>query len=346
MSEFDFFYGSSLLLSIFLMVLLVVLYRKRDRIILKKGYRILIWNLLLSFFFLSIIFSVGETYYRFFVDTTDSFSINKTSQRWFKRHSKLNSSRNRDNVEYLNKIALDKKRRITIIGDSFSAGHGIKNVDDRFGNILREMYSDMEVHVYSNNGASSYSELHNLKKLSKNGYDLDIVLLVYCMNDIDYFVKETSAIYDRIHAFNNGLGVLSRNSYFINTLAFRFFALNDPDFMKYSDFVLNGYSGKIWQRQKEVLIDFKNFVQSKGAHLLVVTFPFLQQSSEKYSFRDVHEQLNKFWAKEGVPHLDLLDTYEPHMGSKLTVNKFDAHPNEFANELAAGAIDRFFRKLN
>ena len=40
-----------------------------------------------------------------------------------------------------------------------------------------------------------------------------------------------------------------------------------------------------------------------------------------------------------MPHLDLLPVFRGFSPAQLTVNPFDAHPNEFANELAAKAID-------
>jgi hypothetical protein len=41
-----------------------------------------------------------------------------------------------------------------------------------------------------------------------------------------------------------------------------------------------------------------------------------------------------------VPVLDLRPVLESHAGEGLTVNRFDAHPNERAHALAAAAIER------
>jgi hypothetical protein len=43
----------------------------------------------------------------------------------------------------------------------------------------------------------------------------------------------------------------------------------------------------------------------------------------------------------GVPHLDLLTIYRDLPPAQLTVNRHDPHPNEYANALAAKAIDKF-----
>jgi hypothetical protein len=41
-----------------------------------------------------------------------------------------------------------------------------------------------------------------------------------------------------------------------------------------------------------------------------------------------------------VPCLDLKTALLPHVGEGLTVNRFDAHPNERAQALAAEALER------
>ena len=104
---------------------------------------------------------------------------------------------------------------------------------------------------------------------------------------------------------------------------------------------MKAYEGGKWEKQKEALRKFKSFANKMNAHFKVVTFPFLQKKSKEYAFRRIHSKIDKFWVEERVEHLDLLDVYESHLGDKLVVNKYDAHPNEFANEIAAEAIDRF-----
>lgn len=344
MSNFDFFYLMSVLIPLALIGMVVLLYLYRNRLKWKKTIYLIIWNALLSLCLLSVIYGIGETYYRFFVDTTDSFGVNKISQRWNKRYYQLNSTNNRDDIDYKDKIKKGK-RRLTILGDSFTAGHGIKNINDRFGNILRNKYPGFEVHLIAVNGANSISQLKFLHKAKENGYELDFVMLAYCLNDIDYLIEGTEKIYERIRAFNINLSYIEKNSYFINTLSFRIFALNDPDFIKYSNYVSKGYSGEVWEEQKEILTSIRNIVNQMNGSFFVMTFPFLQEERDDYSFRKIHENLNAFWGKEQVPHLDLLPIYEPFFGGELTVNDYDAHPNERAHEMAATAIDNFLQSM-
>jgi hypothetical protein len=81
------------------------------------------------------------------------------------------------------------------------------------------------------------------------------------------------------------------------------------------------YRGALWEEQKKRLKAFRDEYQS------------------------VHDQLDQFWREQHVPHLDLLPVYKDLPPSRLTVNCYDAHPNELANKLAADALDKFLSDL-
>jgi len=49
-------------------------------------------NSLVLLLMLSTLFLIGESYYRFVYDATDSFSQTRTSQRWFERHFEYTQS--------------------------------------------------------------------------------------------------------------------------------------------------------------------------------------------------------------------------------------------------------------
>ena len=164
------------------------------------------------------------------------------------------------------------------------------------------------------------------------------------MNDIRPFVKGRSQITQSVRSFSTNLNYLEKNSYFINTISFRIFASNNPYFREYSNFVIDGYTNTIsWNEQKKVMKNFVDFTKINANQLLVVTFPFLQQKREDYTFEIAHQKLEAFWKSEQIPHLDLLETYSSSLGKDLTVNNYDAHPNEYANKLAAEAIHGFIK---
>ena len=72
----------------------------------------------------------GELYFRFVYDTTDSLAYTRVCERWEQRHWHVNRAGCRDDVRYSPALT-PGKRRISFLGDSFTAGHGIKDVEDR-----------------------------------------------------------------------------------------------------------------------------------------------------------------------------------------------------------------------
>ena len=318
------------------------------RTIRRKGLRnrrlnILIGNVLVFSFLGSLAFVGLEGWFRFFRDTTDSFNFSKTSRRWFQRHYFVNNMGMRDNILYGGRIA-PGKRRITFVGDSFTVGQGIANVEDRFPNIMRRSMADTEVHVLAVAGFDTGPELDMLSDLVTNGYQVDIVILAYCLNDISDLVPQWQEALNRINEGRDTPGWLSRNSYFVNTMECRWKALSNPDIKDYYGGLKGAYNGPAWEKQKERLKAMQSLVASAHGKFGVMTFPFVNALGPNYQWDSVHKQLNAFWKDLGVPHEDLLSVYQGIAPSDLMVNKFDAHPNELAHRLAADAMVRFFQE--
>jgi hypothetical protein len=301
-------------------------------------------NALVLLLLLSVSFVAGEAYFRFFYDTTDSLDCTRVCQRWANRYWWVNSWQCRDDIKYALQIQ-PGKHRVTFLCDSFTTGHGIKNLQDRFANRIRRAHPDWEIHLLARNGFDTGNEIVGLKEVLSRHYQLQDVVLVYCLNDVADMQPEYSKLMAQIGADIARAGWLRRNSYFADFVYCRYRAWRDPNLRGYYGFVREAYRGPLWERQKERLKYLRDLVQSRGGRLSVVTFPFLQDLGPAYPWQFVHDELGQLWHSLGVPHLDLLPTCEHLPPSRLTVNRFDAHPNEFANQLAAQQIDPFLFSL-
>ena len=302
--------------------------------------RLVLGNILVLLCLATPLLLAGETYFRFFYDTTDSLAYTRTSERWVRRHWHVNAAGCRDDVEYSPAIA-PGKRRVTFVGDSFTAGHGIKNVEDRFPNRLRQKHPDWEIHVVANVGLDTGGELALMQKAFARGYQVDEVVLVYCLNDVGDLLPPQADATGRVLAELDNSGWLLRNSYMLNLWYHHCRAQRDPYLGNYGSFVRDAYIGEIWEKQSERLKAFRDLVQAHGGHLIVVTFPFLHALGPNYEYQFIHDKLNRHWEELGIPHLDLLPVFRNLPPNCLTVNRYDAHPNEYANQLAAEAIDKW-----
>ena len=326
----------------FLMAVILLLFFRRYRqhkATTHRVPRLIAGNSFVLLFLCSIIVVAGEVKFRFFHDTTDSFGLTKTTQEWFVRHFQPNNVGFRDSVDYSVGIP-PGKRRITCLGDSFTAGHGVRDVEDRFGNCIRQLRHGWDVQVTAQCGWDTGHELAFLEDSGGFGYQLDVVVLVYCLNDVADIVPEWAATLERIYSSSEP-GFLVAHSYFFNAMYYRWKASRDPDIVDYCRFVKQHYEGPVWSEQQERLKCLHNEVKSRGGRLIVVTFPFMHALGKEYSYREAHKRLSEFWDSLGVPELDLLTVYQSHDSQTLVVNSRDAHPNEQAHALAAKAMVTF-----
>ena len=307
--------------------------------------RLVAGNALVLLCLVTAILLAGETYFRFFYDTTDSLAFTRISERWVQRHWRVNTAGCRDNVEY-SRALTPGKRRISFVGDSFTAGHGIKDVADRFPNRLRRAHPEWEIHVLATVGLDTGSELAVMKKALARDYQIDQVVLVYCLNDIGDLLPPQANSSERVRQELDHGNWFVRNSYMVNLWYHHYWAAREPNLRDYFPFVREAYRGTTWQQQQERLKAFRDLIQAQGGHLAVVTFPFLHALGPSYEYRAVHKQLDQLWLELGVPHLDLLPVFGGLPSSQVTVNRYDAHPNERANRLAAEAIDQWLQRLN
>ncbi|HMP82445.1 MAG TPA: SGNH/GDSL hydrolase family protein, partial [Verrucomicrobiota bacterium] len=285
----------------------------------------------------------GEIYFRHIHDTTDSIAYTKVARQWIERYCVYNSAGFRDNVQYSLEIEPGKSR-VSFVGDSFTAGHGIKSVEARFPNLIRAAHPEWEIHVLARFGIDTGMELRLLQQSVADGYKFDQVVLVYCLNDIaDLFPEWSDALY-RLMADAERGGWLRRHSFFLDTIYHRYRAARDPVLNNYYSFVKDGYRGELWNVQKERLKAIRDLVEANGGRLLAVTFPFIHESGDDYEYAFVHKQLDQLWNELGVPHLDLMPVLKVHPSGQIVVNRFDAHPNEFANQLVARAVDEFLNE--
>lgn len=336
-------YGYVVALPLILLLMLLLLARYRLKSAQRGVALVLVWNLLLSLFLATAFFATAETWYRFVVDRTDAVGFMRIAERWHKRHYHRNEQGWRDNIDY----HLEPRRlhRITILGDSFTEGSGVKDVDDRFGNRLRALRPDTEVHVLGRNGFQTTHHLKTARYLCDLQYPTSVVLLAYMLNDIGFAAEDYATVHNRMWGYNRSLSRLQRRSYFLNTMTFRWKVMIDPDLKKHDAMIRNAYRGAAWHQNIALLRELRRLLAQSGVPLVVATFPHMRDL-KRYPFGPEHAQIASFWKAEGVPHLDLLTTYRDHADASLAVNYWDGHPNEYANQLAAEAISAFLDQQN
>lgn len=299
----------------------------------------------LSLWFVAVALTLPELWFGLFYDRTDSFNSTNVSERWFQRHVELNAQGFRDALPFSRTIP-EGQRRIVFLGDSFTFGHGLERVEDRFSDqIGRALEKSLPGQFTVANlslpgiGVNDMTHLWDQKVVQADSR-VDIVVYSICLNDIEWMArKETDAHYEPLRKIKPQFFLL-RDTYFYNWLYFRIQLLLQPKLLNYYDYVRQYYAGPQWKLMEKELDGVHAMLRQRGTELRLVIFPFLHNLGSDYPFRDAHQRLVTYARDRKIPVLDLEPVLSPHAAEGLTVNPFDAHPNIRANSLAAEAIVR------
>lgn len=300
--------------------------------------KVLAFNCILTGALLAALFLCGEIYYRFIYDDTDSNALSLTTLKWSDRHWRVNNWGARDNVDYAPKR--DGRRRITFVGDSFTAGYGVKNIEDCFPQIIRREHPEWDVQVFARPGWDTQGHIDVLRMAAERGYELDVVVLMYNLNDVDDIMPGWSM--DLSAAMTNSFrgGWLCQNSYLVNTLYHKSALRRHPAMAGYFDRLESAYGGETWDEQQGRLEALKCWVDVSRARLCVITFPLFNKSGDVARFNWIPNRLAGFWYSIGVPHQTLWFPFR-FPGKDLVVSHHDYHPNELAHAHVAIALEAF-----
>jgi hypothetical protein len=300
---------------------------------------ILTGNALFLLFLVSALFLALELYHRHVYDATDTANRSRLSRRWFERYWHVNTDEIRDDIDYARPLAAGR-RRITFLGDSYTTGHGIAQVEDRFANRIRSARPDWDVHALAYNGINTVEQVDLLRRFIGEGYELDVVVLVYVYNDIDSFIHEFQTFYRRVDIPPDHLAPLLETSYtadlFYHRWRQRQAALDSG--IRYPVLRSEAYDGEPWESLEYTLGLIEAEVREHGGRLAAVTFPWMQMLAAGEVELPMYARMEAHWKARGVPHLQLLPVMREHVSEGLLVNRRDTHPNERAHAIAADAI--------
>jgi len=257
---------------------------------------------------------------------------------WFFRNWKpINEYGYRDNP-----VLFSKKKHIFVIGDSYTAGHGLKRYENRFTNLLDRSLSavdpEIQVNNLGKNGSDTRDEYNRLNILEKETKIRPcMIILQYFGNDIEDVAKVNGMVFNGFDMYGDlkyGLSNLVESSYFLNYFYWRY---PHNDSRPYVEYLIRAYSDSAILRQHEKEIQlFIDYANTRKIPFLVVIFPFLQDAnlSRKMYINKITDYLNK----NQVEFLDVSDLIQDIPVEERIINSNDAHPNDLVNKRVAEKI--------
>jgi len=340
---------------VFLLVVLVWLLRRRRDARRKTGTskkslrsRMLGFGFGLWFLYASL--TAAELIFALFVDHSEAFNASMIAKRWFQVH--FDSQRNNDGFRERRLLATplpEGVKRVLFLGDSFTAGHGVNNMDDRFTERLEVLLNSgtkPEYQVY-NMGEPGF-EISMIRSMEsavlEKEYPVQTLIYCYMMNDIEGYDPKTNAAIEEIGKRRQTGSWLVSHSYFINWMYHRWVQYSAGSSVDYFPHLVESYNGPPWDAVERELNNMAAMSQEKGVEFRLVVFPFMHNLGDDYPFRNAHEKLVAWANNRNVPVLDMMPIFSSHAYEKLTVNAFDNHPNERAHQIIAEEIFKWLQE--
>lgn len=292
----------------------------------------LLENGALALLALFLVLLLLELAFKLFFAQSDGFRYTLASRNWYNRYWRENSLGYRD-VEWTPEL-IQGRVKVLVLGDSFVAGHGLADPEDRFSNVLGRLlgpgYAVMNI---GRNGASTRDEI---KYGMAYPYPADIVILSFYLNDIE---ETAAALGFRRPELATRPGGLIDHSYALNFLYWRLNRLlYQAESARYWQWLLGLYDRpEVWPVYEQELIEIARFLDDRERQLLVVVFPALPAIEDS---RPVTGRIVELYEGQGVPVVDVAGLVQDMPPDELVVSAVDAHPNAFVNRLVAEELYR------
>ena len=280
-------------------------------------------NVTIALLSIFITFMAAELFFVFFAQT-DNLNFTLASKNWFTRYWSVNSMGYRD-VEW-NPEKIRHQRKIIILGDSFTAGYGIKNVEDRFSNILgKKLGDDYVVMNVARNGAETPAQIEMIKAFP---YKPDILILQYYINDIQDAAKKKAVDYNPPKLYPWPVfSSLVQNSYALNFIYWRSVRFGpyiwQGDYLAWAKEAYN--NPDIWWFHQQELLTIYEGALSEKVKLIVVVFPAL---TDVEGTRPLTAKVVNLYRERGIQTLDIAELVENIPPEDLVVSALDSHPNQ------------------
>lgn len=320
------------ILRSFLLIFLIVTLGNAFSKYVIKNERIKEWikNSLLSVFVVVILILIVEIVFTF-LPVSHTTSRTLAGQNWMYYFWKENSMGYRD-AELSQKN--NSKKKIFFIGDSFTAGHGLKKRSQRFSDIAgKKLQTEFEFYNLGVNGADTDDEYKNLINFPEKP---DVVVLQYFYNDIDNASKRADKwepfpipyddISDRQRPFIKG-------SFLLNFIYWKFPHSNEFNYEKYLTTVYS--DSAVLADHLSSLKKFVDYSRENNVRLFVIIFPFLQDLNSSNLFA---APVKKFFDEQKIEVIDAGNLSSDIPAMERVVNRHDFHGSPLVNQRVADAL--------
>jgi len=234
--------------------------------------------------------------------------------------------------------AIDGKKTVLAVGDSFTEGHGIQDRSDRYTDRVNATFEDLHVLNVARCGIETAEEF---ERLEQHPVEPDAVLLQYYVNDVEGAAMRSGWAPPDFEAYADVGGLarwLVRGSFLVN---YAYWSYPHSDGASYADMLTRAYEDeKVMQRHFQELSQFMKYAEQRQVPLIVLLFPSL---TDPGSSAATLARVRRLFESRGVRVLDATDWVADVPMADRLVNSFDAHPSPLVHAKTAEHVGRALR---
>jgi len=290
------------------------------------------------------------------------------SKNWFQYHWQENELGYRDK-----EIAIpadNMKRNVLIVGDSYVAGHGIKNPANRFSDIIATRLKE-SLNVF-NLGVCGIDTQEEYERMVNYPVDPDIIIMAHTPNDIKDAVSEEEALrlLGVLKTPGPGTGssseqnFITASSFLINFISLNYsnyqntlsINLLRASFQSFEQFLKSDQSKShlVSYYNNETLLNkhlaqlnmFIQYATSKEKTLIVLLFPWLSENNFDTSNEYMNVYLERYLIENNTRVINLHSILQEVDEKDRIVGRYDSHPNELVHLKIADYLVDYIGKLD
>lgn len=239
------------------------------------------------------------------------------------------------------------RRRVAIVGDSFTEGQGVQE-EDTVSRVLGRLLEAQapgrfEVRNCGRRGAN-FPELDGVLEDALRD-EPDVVVYALVLNDAEEapgfrgrqeYVDDW--IQDRTRAAGRAetAGPWRPRLFGLVSDRVRSWRLRRETIRWYLGLWSPANAG--WAATRDRLRAWQRRLGERGTAFVVAPWPLLVDLEGRYPFAPVHETVRDFCRAERIPHHEMLEAFRGRRSRDLWVHPVDHHPNEVAHRLAAESL--------
>lgn len=290
----------------------------------------LVGNIATLFVPIILLFVALEIAFMFIAQSQEG-GLTLASHIWFERYWPPMTGDYRDTP----KTDTTGKKKVLVVGDSFTAGHGLKSPNDRFGNVLGEKLGNKQYVTY-NLGISGSDTRDEYKRLTKFGVKPDVLILQYFPNDIEKVAHDHGLVPSGFRPYSDvprAFQSLFIKSYLFNYLYWQF---PHGNFAPFDNYARTAYgTPAIINDHLSDLNQFVEYAKANNSRLYVVLFPFVHDIKRSAAYT---KPVVDFFQKNNVPVLEVGNLIGDIEVKDRVVGRNDGHASPIVNERVGEAL--------